>query len=188
MKAFLKKWADIFSNFKLLARVMICLASAAIVVSVGGFVAFQFSRGVDSVNNVSICAFGAIEEGRQLIGMFFFLFLAACLVIGIVIAYQSKDYAFPKTKMSPNKTLPVLCVVNGGLCLVNAIFCILAIVIDVPKVAEGEKGYVAPTEIAWAWYLIAAFFILACLAHLVMLLPALKSHYYMPKFEQQEKK
>ena len=188
MKAFLKKWAEKFSNFQFLARIMMCLSAVAILVSVGGFLAFQFSRGVDTINNVRICAFGALEEGRQLIGMFFFLLLAASLVIGVVIAYQSKEFAFPKTKMAPNKSLPRLCVANGVICLINAIFCILAVVVDVPKVEEGAKGYVAPTGIAWAWYLIAIFFILAFLAHMVMLLPVLKSHFFMPKLNEEEQK
>lgn len=188
MKAFLKKWAEKFSNFQLLARIMICMSALAILVSVAGFLAFQFSRGVDSINNVRITAFGALEEGRQLIGMFFFLFLAASLVIGVVIAYQSKEFAFPKTKIAPNKTLPRLCVANGCICLVNAVFCILAVIVDVPKVLEGEKGYVPPTAIAWAWYLVAIFFVIAFLIHLVMLLPVLKSHYFMPKLNEEEKK
>ena len=184
MKAFMKKWAEKLSNFKLLARIMICMSAVVILVSVGAFVAFQFSRGVDPDTSARVTAFGAQKEGRQLIGMFFFLILTAALVMGIVIAYQSKEFAFPKTKMAPNKSLPVLCVANGVLCVIAAIFAILAVVADVPV----NDSPIEATKIGAAWYVIAVFYLLAGVVHLAMLLPVLKSHYFMPKFGEEEKK
>ncbi len=183
MNQSLKKVAEKLSNFKLLARIMMILASTIVVVCVAAFVAFQFSRGVDPETSARVTAFGALKENRQLIGMFFFFVLTATLIIAIVVAYQSKDYAFPKTKMAPNKTIPVLLVVDAILCLVAAIFAILAVVLDVPV---GDSNIPA-TGIAWAWYLIAVLFFLEAGCNACMLFPILYSHYYMPKLEEDKK-
>ena len=166
MKEKLRKLAEKLSNFKLLARIMICVAAVVVVVAVCGFLAFQYSRGIDPERKARICAFGAQGEDRQLIGMAFFFVLAVTLILAIVVAYQSKEFAFPKTKMTPNKSLPVLVVVNGGFSIVAAVFCILAVVVDVSKLPEGEKGYVAPTGIAWAWYILAVVYILVGICQL----------------------
>ena len=183
MKQFIRKMAEKFSNFKFLARIMICVSAVVAVITVLGFVAFEFSRGINPETNSRVCAFGALKEGRQIIGMIFFFVLTVSLVLAIVVAYQSKTYAFPKTKMAPNKSLPVLCVVNGGFGIVAGIFSILAVVVDVP-VGESE---IPATQIGWAWYILAVLFIIAGLVQLCFLLPVLKSHYYMPKFGEEEK-
>ena len=183
MKEKLRKLAEKLSNFKLLARIMICVAAVVVVVAVCGFLAFQYSRGIDPDRKARICAFGAQGEDRQLIGMAFFFVLAVTLILAIVVAYQSKEFAFPKTKMTPNKSLPVLVVVNGGFSIVAAVFCVLAVVVDVPK----GTSVVPPTEIAWAWYVICVFYALLGICQLCFLFPVLKSHYYMPKFEEEKK-
>ena len=170
MKGFLKKWAEKLSNFKFLARIMMCLSACAAVVALLGFVAFQLSGGVNETGT-RVAAFGAQKEERQLVGMFFFLVLAAVLVLGIVVVYQSKDYAFPKTKMAPNKTLPVICVANSILSFIAAVFSVLAVVLD-------------HSIIPAFWYVLAVLFVIVSLANLTMLLPALKSHYFMPKLDE----
>ena len=182
----LKKWAEKLSNFKLLARIMICLSAFVGVVAVLSFIAFQYSRGIDPTTKANICAFGAQGEERQLIGMGFFFVLTVALVLAIVVAYQSKAYAFPKTKMAPNKSLPVITVVNGGVCLVAAVFCILAVVLDTPIVNKTPEG-IGATQIAWAWYGLCALFVVGGLANLCMLFPVLKSRYFMPKFDEEKK-
>lgn len=184
MKEKLRKLAEKLSNFKLLARIMICVSAVVAVVAILGFVVFQYSRGIDPETKARVCAFGAQGEERQLIGMVFFFALTVTLILAIVVAYQSKEFAFPKTKISPSKSLPVIAVVDGGFSIVSAIFCVLAVVADTPK--EGVST-VGGTQIAWAWYVLAVFFVLVGICQLCFLFPVLKSHYFMPKFEEEKK-
>ena len=175
MKQLIRNLAEKFSNFKFLARVMICLSAVALLIAIGGFIAFQYSCGVDPQNGSRICAFGAKGAHREIIGMVFFFVLAAVTVLSIVIAYQSKTYAFPKTKMSPSKSIPVLCVANAILEVIAAVFTILAVVID-------------DSQIPVVWFILCALFVISALANSVMLLPILKSHYFMPKLNEEESK
>lgn len=186
MNKLFKQWAEKLSNFKLLARIMICLSAFVGVVAILSFIAFQFSRGIDPTTKANVCAFGAQGEERQLIGMGFFFVLTVALVLAIVVGYQSMAFAFPKTKMSPNKALPVISVVNGAVCVVAAIFCILAVVLDAPIAGKTPDG-IGATQIAWAWYGLCVLFALGGLANLCMLLPALKSRYFMPKLDEENK-
>ena len=169
-----RKLAGLLSNFKLLSRIMICLSAFAFLVAIGAFIAFQYSCGVDPVNGSRICAFGLKGAKREIIGMIFFFVLAAVAVVSVVIAYQSKEFAFPKTKLSPSRTLPVLCVANAVLEVVAAVFCILAVVID-------------ESLIPGAWYALCALFVVSACANACMLFPILKSHYFMPKLEEEKK-
>lgn len=179
MKAFIKKWADKLSNYKLLARIMICLSLFVAVVVILAFVAFQISKGKTEQGNY-ISAFGAgdpklyEDTHHQVMGMFVFLTFIATLVIAIVVIYTSLKLAFPKGKVSPRKSNPILCVVDAGLCLVDAAFCVVAVVYDHSLVPV-------------FWYVVMALFIVAALVNSTMLLPILKSHYYMPKLPGEEK-
>ena len=175
MKQFIRKWAEIFSNYKLLARIMICLSVFTGAVVILAFAAFQMSKG----EYVAFGVPGLIDKEtktpipdahHQVMGMFCFLTFIATLVIVIVILSQSFKFAFPKDKMNPGKAMPILCVVNAGLCVVDTIFCLLAIFYD-------------HSVIPVFWFVVMALFIVAALANAVMLLPVLRSHYYMPKFE-----
>ena len=123
-----------------------------------------------TANGARIAAFGTQKQEREIIGMVFFFVLAAYLVLGIVVLYQSYQYAFPKTKLSPNKTLPILVIADGVLAVVAAIFAILAIVVD---------NSVIP---AW-WGVLAGVFFVDGFVNACMLVPVLKSHYFMPKLE-----
>ena len=190
MKQFIRKCAEYFSDYKRLARIMICLSLFVAIVVALGFTAFQLSKGVDDVGN-QIVAFGVkyipakaeskdshhyamqIDANHQIMGMFVFLSFFATLVIAIVIIAQCFKYAFPKGKMNPGKAHPILCVVNAGLCVINAVFCVVAVVYD-------------HSLIPVFWYVVMALFIVAALANAVMLLPVLRSHYYMPKFEEKK--
>ena len=173
MKEFIRKVAAKVSNFKLLSRIMIFYAEVVAIVSVLAFVAFQASNGKDE-NGVRIPAFGVEGAHHQLVGMFCFLVFAANLVLSVVIIYQAVKYAFPKSKISPKKSLPILCVVNGGVSVVSAVFCILAATYD-------------HSLIPVFWYVNMALFLVVALVNATMLIPVLKAHYFMPPLIDKDK-
>lgn len=190
MKKFIRKWAEIFSNYKLLAKIMICLSVFAVVVVALAFTVFQLSKGVDDAGN-QIIAFGVkyipkntenpdsrhlamqVDANHQVMGMFCFLFFFATLVLAIVVITKSFKFAFPKEKMTPSKTLPVLCLVNAGLCVVDAVFCVIAVVYD-------------HSIIPAFWYVVMALYIVAAIVNACMAVPAFRSHYYMPELAQKK--
>ena len=181
MKKFIRKIADKLSNYKLLARIMVCVSAFVLVTCALAFVAFQLSKGSNEYGE-KIVAFGTTtildkkkepipETHHQVVGMFCFLFFFATLVIAIVNIAKSFKFAMNKGRLSPSKAQPVLVVVNGGLCLVDILFCVLAVVYD---------GSIIPAF----WWVVVALFAIASIASFCFLVPVLKSHYYMPKEEE----
>lgn len=183
MKQFIRDLAKKLSNYKLLARIMMCISAIVAVIAILGFVAFQFSGGPDEKTGAAICAFGRSKQEREILGMFFFFLLAANLILAIIVLYRSSKFAFPKTKMAPIKSLPILCVVNGGVAVGSAIFCILAVVADKTYASDGVT-VLYETVIPTFWYILAVLFFLVAVVHFCMLLPVRKSHYYMPELNE----
>ena len=179
MKELIRKCAKTLSNYKLLARIMACLSAFVVVVVALAFTAFQLSKGSDEYGS-KIVAFGVIglvdkttkqpipDAHHQVMGMFCFLFFFATIVMAIVVLAKSFKFAFPKGKMNPNKTLPILCLANAGLCVVDAAFCVIAVVYD-------------HSIIPVFWYVVMALFIVGALANATMAVPVFRSHYYMPE-------
>ncbi len=184
MKQFIRNIAKTLSNYKLLAKIMLGLSAFVAVVVLVAFVAFQLSKGTDEYGQ-SIVAFGVIglvdkttkqpipDAHHQMMGMFCFLLFFATLVLAIVVIAKSFKFAFPKEKMTPSKTLPVLCLVNAGLCVVDAVFCVIAVVYD-------------HSIIPVFWYVVMALYIVAALVNACMAVPVFRSHYYMPELAQKK--
>ena len=178
MNQFLRKLAEKLSNFKLLSRIMMGVGALVAVVSVLGFWAFQISGGRDEVTKYHICAFGSNVGDHQLLGMFFFLCLMISLILGIIAAYRSFAFAFPKEKLSPIKSLPWIVAVAGGFLVINGVFSILVPLVDVK------------TEISAFWYVLAVVDFIVGAGCLCFIFPALRSHFFMPKLNngQEEQK